>query len=111
MLKYTIGDSHMQRADFWYSRPLADGWKVGVGGFYRVDKGIRAPGFSANDGGQIRLKLDGEPVPLLEDSRVGAADQWLEFAWAGDGKPHWIRGDVRDANGRLLLLGNPIYLN
>ena len=57
LLKYTIGDSHMQRADFWYSTPLADGWKLGAGGFYRVDKGIRTPGFNANDGGQIRLKL------------------------------------------------------
>lgn len=57
LLKYTIGDSHMQRADFWYATPLADGWKAGVGGFYRVDKGIRPPGFTANDGGQIRLKL------------------------------------------------------
>jgi outer membrane receptor protein involved in Fe transport len=57
MLKYTIGDSHMQRADFWYSTPLADGWKAGAGGFYRVDKGIRPPVFTANDGGQVRLKL------------------------------------------------------
>jgi outer membrane receptor protein involved in Fe transport len=57
LLKYTIGDSHLHRVDFWYSTPLADGWRAGVGGFYRVDKGIRTPGFNANDGGQIRLKL------------------------------------------------------
>jgi outer membrane receptor protein involved in Fe transport len=57
LLKYTIGDSHMHRVDFWYATPLADGWRAGVGGFYRVDKGIRTPGFNANDGGQIRLKL------------------------------------------------------
>ena len=57
LLKYTIGDSHLQRVDFWYATPLADGWRAGVGGFYRVDKGIRTPGFNANDGGQFRLKL------------------------------------------------------
>jgi hypothetical protein len=62
-------------------------------------------------GADVQVLLDGEPVPLLKESRVGAADQWLEFAWAGDAKPHWIRVDVRDANGRLILLGNPIYLN
>lgn len=60
ILKYTIGDSHLQRADFWYSTPLADGWRAGVGGFYRVEKGVRTPGFNANDGGQIRLKLSKE---------------------------------------------------
>ena len=57
LLKYTIGDSLLHRVDFWYSTPLADGWRAGVGGFYRIDKGIRTPGFDANDGGQIRLKL------------------------------------------------------
>lgn len=57
LLKYTIGDSHLHRVDFWYATPLADGWRAGVGGFYRVDKGIRTPGFDANDGGQIRFKL------------------------------------------------------
>ena len=57
MLKYTIGSSRLQRADFWYATPLGDGWRAGVGGFYRIDKGARSPGFRANDGGQVRLKL------------------------------------------------------
>jgi hypothetical protein len=26
-----------------------------------------------------------------------------------DGRPHWLRADVRSADGKLLLLGNPIY--
>jgi hypothetical protein len=33
------------------------------------------------------------------------------FTVAGDGRRHWIRVDVLSADGRLLLLGNPIYLN
>ena len=32
---------------------------------------------------------------------------WLDF-WRG--RPRWLRVDVRDAGGRLVLLGNPIYL-
>jgi len=34
-----------------------------------------------------------------------------EFSWPSDGKRHWLRVDVRDAAGKLILLGNPIYLN
>jgi hypothetical protein len=62
------------------------------------------------NGADVQVLLDGEPVPLLENQRIGADDQWLEFAWTGDGKPHWIRIDVRGADGKLILLGNPIYL-
>ncbi|HEY5799504.1 MAG TPA: TonB-dependent receptor, partial [Burkholderiaceae bacterium] len=57
LIKYTIGDYGLHRADFWYAKPLADGWRAGMGGFYRQDNGIRDPGYKANKGGQIRLKL------------------------------------------------------
>ncbi|HEY8328380.1 MAG TPA: TonB-dependent receptor [Rhodanobacter sp.] len=57
LIKYTVGDYGLQRADFWYGTPVGSGWKLGVGGFYRKDSGIRDPGFNANDGGQIRLNL------------------------------------------------------
>ncbi|MEY2113930.1 MULTISPECIES: TonB-dependent receptor [Rhodanobacter] len=57
LVKYTVGDYGLQRADFWYGTPVGSGWKLGVGGFYRIDDGIRDPGFHANDGGQIRLNL------------------------------------------------------
>ncbi|MES2349382.1 MAG: TonB-dependent receptor [Pseudomonadota bacterium] len=57
LVKFSIGNTGQRRTDFWYATPLADGWGVGVGGFYRVDNGARDPGFRANDGGQIRLKL------------------------------------------------------
>lgn len=56
-VKYTIGSSRQHRADFWYATPLGAGWRAGIGGFYRIDKGVRTPGFRANDGGQVRLKL------------------------------------------------------
>ena len=67
MLKYTIGSSRLQRADFWYATPLGDGWRAGVGGFYRIDKGARSPGFRANDGGQVRLKLQKD----IDGGRMG----------------------------------------
>ncbi|KRF02251.1 cyclic nucleotide-binding protein [Frateuria sp. Soil773] len=57
MFKFTVGDYGLNRGDFWLGTPVGDGWKLGVGGFYRVDNGIRDPGFHANDGGQIRANL------------------------------------------------------
>ena len=32
------------------------------------------------------------------------------ISWRSDGKAHWIRADARDDRGRLLLIGNPIYV-
>jgi outer membrane receptor protein involved in Fe transport len=57
ILKYTTGNYGLNRVDFWYGTPVGDGWKLGTGGFYRVDNGIRNPGFDANKGGQIRLNI------------------------------------------------------
>lgn len=57
LVKFTVGNTGQRRTDFWYATPLADGWGVGIGGFYRIDDTARDPGFRGNDGGQIRLKL------------------------------------------------------
>lgn len=66
LLKFTASDKGQRRADFWAATPLAEGWGVGIGGFYRIDDGIRSPGFRANDGGQLRLKL----VKEIERGRI-----------------------------------------
>ena len=34
-----------------------------------------------------------------------------EYRLPNDGKRHWVRLNVRDKNGKLLALTNPIYLN
>lgn len=60
-------------------------------------------------GGEVQVILDGQRVPLLSDSRVGSAKSF-GFSWRADGKPHWVRLDVRDAESHLALIGNPIYL-
>ena len=57
LFKFTVGDYGMERGDFWFGTPVGDGWKLGMGGFYRKDNGIRDPKFPANDGGQIRINL------------------------------------------------------
>ena len=61
-------------------------------------------------GGEVQVILDGQRVPLLSDSHVGSAARSFGFSWRADGKPHWVRLDVRDAESHLALIGNPIYL-
>lgn len=59
----------------------------------------------------ISIVEDGRKIAPLRDPRIGSADARKVFSLAFDGKRHWLRAEVRDARGRLLLIGNPIYLN
>lgn len=62
-------------------------------------------------GGRIETVMDGAAVPLLAQPGIDVDDARKSFSWTSDGKPHWLRTDVRDAAGKLILLGNPVYLN
>jgi len=55
--KLTWGDYGHYRGEGYVSGPLTDTLSYAVGGFYRVDDGVRDPGFTANRGGQIRGAL------------------------------------------------------
>jgi outer membrane receptor protein involved in Fe transport len=55
LAKLTLGDDGLYRGDFWYGGPIGD-WKVAGGGFFRVERGTRDPGYNFNDGGQYRLQ-------------------------------------------------------
>jgi hypothetical protein len=57
ILKATVGDYGMYRADFFYGAQIAEGWGMTIGGFYRADDGVRSPGFTQNRGGQVRVGL------------------------------------------------------
>ncbi|MBI3526154.1 MAG: PHP domain-containing protein [Betaproteobacteria bacterium] len=62
-------------------------------------------------GGNIQVLQDGKATNMVKNTQIGNDDLHLDFDWISDGKPHWIRVDVRDAGGSLILLGNPIYIN
>jgi hypothetical protein len=59
----------------------------------------------------VHLLVDGKetdpsaPMPLI------GGDETLKTTWTSDGSRHWIRGEVRDSSGKLVLLGNPVYIN
>jgi len=59
----------------------------------------------------------GSGVAPAAGSGVGSAaglgsggDMHRTFDLIADGRRHWLRADVRSADGKILLLGNPIYL-
>jgi len=54
LAKFTAGDYGLFRTDINIGGPLGDDWRFNLGGFYRFDEGIRPPGFTANQGGQIK---------------------------------------------------------
>lgn len=61
----------------------------------------------------------GAKVMWIEDGKamgeaslpVAGEDQTLGMEWKSDGARHWIRAEVRGADGHLWLLGNPVYMN
>lgn len=62
-------------------------------------------------GAIAELLVDGEVKSLPRDSSAPDGGSDYTFDYMSDGQRHWIRVNVRSADGKLLLLGNPIYLN
>ncbi len=59
----------------------------------------------------VHLLVDGtEPKPSARMA-VSGREETLHTGWTSDGGRHWIRAEVRDHAGKLLLLGNPVYIN
>ncbi len=63
------------------------------------------------EGAHPEMIRDGEVVTLEDASVVKEPAEMRKFDYKSDGKRHWIRVNVRGADGSLLILGNPIYLN
>ncbi len=61
--------------------------------------------------GRIEVIEDGKPLTVEASATVNTQDDTKSFAVEGDSLRHWIRIDVRSPEGKLLLVGNPIYLN
>jgi hypothetical protein len=60
-------------------------------------------------GAHAEIVRDGVVEPLGDAAKEPI--ELREFDQASDGKRHWVRVNVRGADGRLLVLGNPVYLN
>jgi hypothetical protein len=54
--------------------------------------------------------VDGKELPTLPAHTVGdGTDE--KASWTSDGQRHWLRAEVRTADGTLQLLGNPVFIN
>ncbi|MFK7747635.1 MAG: TonB-dependent receptor [Kordia sp.] len=53
-------DYNSFRTDFSYGSKIGDGLYFHTGGFYRAGEGVRETGFTANNGGQLKLSLTKE---------------------------------------------------
>ncbi len=59
-LRSATGSQGMERFDANVGGPLGGGWRFNLGGYYRYDRGVRDPGFAANQGGQVRANATHE---------------------------------------------------
>lgn len=65
---------------------------------------------SGCEGSTVHLFVDGRETPALGPLTASSKKDELPFHWMSDGGPHWLRAEVRDANGSLMLVSNPIYV-
>ena len=56
-LRATWGDYGLVRLDGQWSGPVANDLLISMGGFYRIDDGLRPTGFNADQGGQFRINV------------------------------------------------------
>lgn len=93
----------------------ANGREVPMGGTLPLGKGDAAE-FAVTvrgiETGRLVVIADGREEAALGRPIAGKGDSatTLPFRWTGDGRRHWLRIDVRGADGKLLLVGNPIYV-
>jgi outer membrane receptor protein involved in Fe transport len=59
-VRTAAGAQGMGRLDANLGGPLAGAWHFNAGGYYRYDRGVRDPGFAANEGGQLRVNATRE---------------------------------------------------
>ena len=91
LVKAQVGDYGLARGDFWIGAPVA-GFRVGLGGFYRVSDGVRDPGYRADEGGQIRFSVGRDfergsfdfNIKHLDDNTIFYLGVPLTFDASGD---------------------------
>lgn len=57
IFKAGLSDYQMYRGDVAWSGPISDAWGLAAGGYYRRSGGVRDPGYTADEGGQMRVRV------------------------------------------------------
>jgi hypothetical protein len=66
---------------------------------------------SAAAGGTLHWIEDGQEVRSANGAAISTADSTQTLPWTSDGRRHWFRAQVAGSDGKLWLIGNPIYIN
>ncbi len=64
---------------------------------------------AAAAGGTLHWIEDGQDAAPA--AAISAADSTQTLPWTSDGRRHWFRAQVAGSDGKLWLIGNPIYVN
>jgi hypothetical protein len=62
-------------------------------------------------GGKVRWIEDGKAMDTGSDAVIASAAQDVPLDLTSDGGRHWVRAEVTDAQGKLWLVENPVYIN
>jgi len=62
-------------------------------------------------GGTLHWIEDGQDVAPAAVATISTADSTQTLPWTSDGRRHWFRAQVAGPDGKLWLIGNPIYVN
>jgi hypothetical protein len=92
---------------------------VVVDNFVPMGANLPAPAGMTVRFGLRGAHLKGDRWSIIEDGRTLEAqtatfasdDASADFSLVSDGARHWVRMEVRSPDGKLLMIGNPIYLN
>jgi hypothetical protein len=87
-------------------RTIAMGGEIAMAENERAEVSIQVANVR---GGRVQITRDG--VVLEAQPAIDADTFRYTLVEKGDGRRHWLRVDVRDAQQRLVLIGNPIYVN
>jgi hypothetical protein len=85
----------------------AMGGALRVAGDARVDFELRV---ANTTGGRVELIMDGRPLAPGTDPDLNGNERTLRFSLRAERGRHWVRANVRGPDGKLWLVGNPIYL-
>ena len=61
--------------------------------------------------GKASLLEDGHPMSGLAARTISATSGDYRITWTSDGTRHWFRPQIDGPDGKLWLLGNPVYVN
>jgi hypothetical protein len=92
----------------------ASGRRANMGEALTISRGgevIVSSHVVACQGSVLRILVDGAQDPAIAPAAIASSDQTLTARWRSDGLRHWLRAEVLSPEGKLQVLGNPIYIN